>query len=161
MLKNIISKIEIFLVKKNSFNFILINFITLLLIVTPFIFLKYFLNISSINTIMANSSNLKQFFVGVILGPIIETLIFQILVIKLVLIITNKKSIVIFSSAFIFGLTHYFSFFYFTYAFTVGLFFAYLYFLSELKKINPFLTLLIVHSLYNLLIFLSFLFNIE
>ncbi len=72
-------------------------------------------------------------FVALVLAPLIETLLFQVLPIEISNKITNKctgKSCVLFSitvSALLFAVEHRFSIGYMCYAFFMGLYFAYLY----------------------------------
>jgi len=143
----------------------------LLSLIIPFIYtlslalLSNFIEIGPINkeTLFQNSSLFKIFFLLVILGPFIETLVFQVIVIEIITKIFKQKNqhyIGILASGFAFGLAHYtnthnpiYTFF----AIIAGILFASIYVFSKIRKdINPFILVFFSHSLIN---FFSFLIN--
>ena len=152
MIKLLFLKIEKTLVKQEIFTFIFFSFLLLILLAVPFHLVKYFFDISSGNSIMVEKTIIEKVIIGIFIGPIIETLIFQTALINLSLFIKKNKLFAILVSALLFGLSHYYSFYYFTYTFTIGSFLSYLYFLSKKKKYNPILTLSSIHALYNLIV---------
>lgn len=87
------------------------------------------------------------------LVPLLETLIFQTIVIEIILKINNKASILsIIISAFIFGLIHNYNAYYQFSAFLIGLFYAWIYlFIKKNKKESAFLFLVLIHSTNNLI----------
>ena len=156
MLKKIneqVKKFELFLVGRNNITFIIFSFLILLAIITPIGMVKYIFDITATNSVMKDKNIFESFIIGVILGPLLETLIFQIGVIKISLYFNKDKTLAILISALAFGLTHIFNAYYFVYAFGIGLYFAYLYFLSLKKGIKPFWSLSVVHALFNLTVF--------
>ena len=89
-------------------------------------------------------------FIFVILVPIIETLIFQFAIIRLLRVKTRLSSgMIIFISALAFGLVHYYSIPYIVLSFATGLIFAYAYLIYlDLKK-DAFIVVTVIHGLNN------------
>jgi membrane protease YdiL (CAAX protease family) len=93
----------------------------------------------------------------VIFGPVLETLLFQVGIISLVKRILPKLPIVsVIVSAFLFGLSHFYSGIYIYYTFIIGLFLATLYFIASKRGFNPFLVVFSVHAINNFLLFIAF-----
>jgi membrane protease YdiL (CAAX protease family) len=88
----------------------------------------------------------------VILGPIIETKLFEIIfkLLRKYLKITRNLHLILIS-ALIFGSLHYYSYFYMFIMFVVGIFFSYSYLLYKGKKVSSFTILTCIHSLDNLI----------
>ncbi|WP_410478286.1 type II CAAX prenyl endopeptidase Rce1 family protein [Pedobacter frigiditerrae] len=84
---------------------------------------------------------------GIIIAPIMETLIFQFGVIETV---KKKKSTLIscILSALFFAIFHCYNFYYFLFAFSAGLLFSYLYCIGK-TPLKGFLLTLSAHILYN------------
>jgi hypothetical protein len=99
---------------------------------------------------LEEENSLPQFFTIVIFVPILETLIFQVGIIQLVLYFFENKKVALITSATLFALSHPYGIFYILYTFIIGLYFVYIYFLSLRKNTSPFLTIFIVHALFNL-----------
>lgn len=107
-----------------------------------------------------DKKSLKYFFIAVFIAPIFETIIFQILpYLFLSNYIQNKKKIVIISALF-FGCMHYFnseSIFEILIVTLIGIVYSYTYFISIQRKENsPFLNVSLVHSNYNLFVFIVY-----
>lgn len=100
------------------------------------------------------------FIIATIIVPIVETLIFQYLPIKVTqLVLKNKKqkfqelwSIII--SSILFSLIHCYSFVYIVLAFILGIIFAFSFIISQKRKENPLINVIIIHSIYNVIIFI-------
>ena len=93
----------------------------------------------------------KEIFLGVILAPLFETLVFQFGIIETV----KKRLSPILSclvSALFFGATHLYNIQYFFFTFLVGVFLAWLYFIGG-TKLRGFLLVLISHMIHNFLAF--------
>ncbi len=101
------------------------------------------------------------FFRAIIVAPIFETFIYQWLLLiyplKSFQKLTNKKILVgVFISAFLFGIVHFYSWNYILYAFFVGLYLNYIAILSVFlrkKKINIFISVLLIHLFINSFVF--------
>jgi len=97
-------------------------------------------------------SHWEAFLLAVVIAPFLETLVLQYAIIE-----TAKKSMSTFFacllSALIFGLLHFYNWFYFVYAILAGLLLAYLYIVGSLSK-NGFLMTLIAHVLHNSTVFI-------
>lgn len=96
------------------------------------------------------SSFKEEFFVIAIFSPLIETVIFQYIVIE-ILYDKFKKEIICIVSAFLFSLIHLYNLIYFIFSFIIGLTFAYLYLIGRLKK-RGFLYVYSTHLIYNVIV---------
>lgn len=97
------------------------------------------------------------FFLSVFLAPLIETFLFQYLIIEVLLYYKINKSLVIVISGLLFVLFHNYNWVYVFFAIFPGLLYAsYYIFLKMRKKTFPFHTIVGLHSLYNLTLFLLF-----
>lgn len=98
------------------------------------------------------SSIKKEFLLIVLIGPIIETFVFQYFIIKSSLkYINNNKLIAILVSSLLFGLSHYYSIPYIIKASLAGFLYSMLYFALTEKGKSPFVYIFLVHSFYNLI----------
>lgn len=96
------------------------------------------------------ASKIEGFFIAVLIGPFIETLLFQHLIIKFIL----KKSatatlLACMVSAILFAISHYYSWEYILKTFISGLLFASLFLIISHKRQNPVLIVFIAHAIYN------------
>ena len=103
---------------------------------------------------MTSESILNQILLAVFLAPVIETLLFQILIIEAIrkIIKRPKKNIclaLLLSSA-AFALNHTYSLSYLAITFLGGLVLALAYYLGRYRRENAFIIVLLIHSLYNL-----------
>lgn len=99
------------------------------------------------------------FLATVILAPLIETFIFQFLIIEGTLRVLKKSSfkkyIAAVLSALLFGLTHYYNIYYIGYAFLSGIIFAGIYFYAKGRKgLNPYWVVVSIHAVGNLVAFI-------
>lgn len=94
----------------------------------------------------------EEFILVVLISPLIETIIFQLIIIEL---LYNKfrKDLICIISAFIFGCSHLYNFLYFVFAFIMGFAFAYLYILGK-KKDSGIKYVFLSHLIYNLIAFI-------
>jgi len=93
----------------------------------------------------------KQFIMVVIVGPIVETLLFQILILRFILKkITQIEIIAVVLSAILFGLWHSDNITLIAAGFVSGLTLAILFFVFRQKKWSPFLYLTLIHGGFNL-----------
>ncbi len=95
----------------------------------------------------------EAFFLAVIFGPIIETLLFQSFIIKYSLkFFQNDKLIAILLSATLFGVAHTYSVPYMAKAFISGLLYAFLFFIFLHKERNPVIYITILHATFNAIV---------
>ncbi|SHG59185.1 CAAX protease self-immunity [Flavobacterium micromati] len=107
----------------------------------------------SINHGVKGFENLNEEFILVVfLAPILETLLFQYLIINFFLTKTKSHYACIISS-FAFALQHLYNSFYFIFALFIGFIFAYL-FIIGVKKNYGFILVATAHSLYNFIVFI-------
>lgn len=101
-------------------------------------------------------SKFELFFFLIIIGPLIETSIFQYLVIESMLNTKADKLTIVFTSATIFAVTHWYFWLYTIMAFIVGIILSGLYLTSRRIGISPFFTTFTFHLIYNLIGFVLF-----
>ncbi len=95
----------------------------------------------------------KEVFFGIIIGPYIETLLFQTLVIFLICKIVKRPKynfcLSILLSAILFSISHTYSLYYVLYAFIGGVIYANAYYFARYKKWSATLTVFIIHAIHN------------
>ena len=143
----------------NLLKFIAIQFLVItifsMIIKLVFYFFSIDIGINQVVISFNNSPILIKVLVLIILGPFLETFIFQslpYLVLSKFPLLKNKKFILIFS-ALLFGISHTYSVGYVVYAFFIGAFLMFSY-LSRLKKGDSFQTVFTIHILINSIAFL-------
>ena len=104
-----------------------------------------------------NESFAYIIFEVIILAPIIETFLCQFLLLELTLIVMeesrHKYSVSIFISGLIFGVLHIYNLGYMIALIILGWLFSFIYiFYKKSKRLNPFLAVLLTHSIYNLIV---------
>ncbi|MEB3347812.1 CPBP family glutamic-type intramembrane protease [Aquimarina gracilis] len=163
MIKNIVS----YLISCNYLRFILVLYVFLFVFfILPIEGIEYLFQIDSTqnNSIVHEIESFwVLLLVTIILGPVIETLVFQVFLIRAFIILgeisfgdkTNRNTILIvsiFLAAAIFGVLHFYSVFYTVSAFILGLYFGWIYYLCIQRKAHPFFAIFVIHALYNLTI---------
>ena len=156
-----IKKINLFLIKTNRPLFLIcIVVFGIFLNVSLSLFAYYFLETDfwKENETSFFLSKAMEYILVVFIAPLIETAIFQYLLIVLILkhfSYRNKQIqiilLLIISSLF-FALMHLYSIYYFIIAFIMGLYFGYITLLSEFfreRKINIFISVFLTHSMIN------------
>jgi hypothetical protein len=147
--------LENFLANKKDYQIILISFVFLILLGSVLTLIKTLLNIETVNTVMIAKNNWEKFVFGVLIGPLVETFIFQFLIEKIFNSIFKNIIFLTLFSAILFGLNHHYGGFYILYSFILGFYFTYLYLVLLRLKRKAFLTVLLLHSFYNLFVFLG------
>jgi len=99
-----------------------------------------------------------KFNIVVLVGPLIETFLFQYVFIEFLLMFSKRYLVLIIISGLIFGASHYphfHNFLYSFFAFIAGFLFASIYIISKKRKdLNAFYMVFLVHSCSNLIAFL-------
>lgn len=156
----VIKKLIYGLAKLNPGIYISIFFIAILLIQLPFLFISTDSQNTSVVSIKNELGLTGLFFISVIIAPIFETLIYQVLIIEGFRYFLRKfislKFIFFFStfaSSLAFSIDHLYSIYYFVAAFCTGFIFATLYHLSKLRKEPALFYPLFLHSFWNLFVF--------
>jgi uncharacterized protein len=147
-------KVHCFLITLKSTRLVLLFVFVNFLLALFFSFLSNYFGGKKISTGFNSFGSIsEEILIGIIFGPLIETLIFQLAIIETV----RKKLSPFFAclvSALIFGLQHCYNFYYFLFAFFVGIILAYLYYIGG-TRLKGFLLVLTAHMLYNSLVFAS------
>lgn len=135
-----------------------IKYICIILLLTYVVFIPLFPFFKNYDIggpkFIIDSSFIIKLIGGSIIIPLIETFIFQYLIIEYVGNIKkfkDKKFLIAVISAVAFSLSHYYNAFYIFYSFILGLFLAYTYILYKNKGKNPFIVVMILHALRNLI----------
>ncbi|PIE48930.1 MAG: hypothetical protein CSA39_05150 [Flavobacteriales bacterium] len=132
-------------------------------------FLTYFLSFLNEKPIhsetLNNYSTLKSLIFRVLIGPFLETLIFQAAIIEFIMyhLKIKKLAVPVLVSGIIFGIVHYFNNFnviYMVYAILLGFILSLIYVIAKKRKdTNPFLITFICHFFINLIAFILRIFN--
>lgn len=109
-----------------------------------------------LETFQKNTHLAEIFILSVIIGPLIETFLFQYLIIELLYYFKKvKPNIIIIISALVFCSIHNYNFIYILVTFIAGLIYAsYYIYLKEVKKKYPFIYIWMLHTLYNFTVFI-------
>ncbi|WP_029687890.1 CPBP family intramembrane glutamic endopeptidase [Thermoanaerobacter sp. A7A] len=89
-----------------------------------------------------------------IVGPILETYLFQVVLLYLlskINYLNNNKILLIIIASMIFGIGHHYSFSYIIFGFLAGLIFNYSYLIYKNKTMSSFAIVLSIHSIYNII----------
>ena len=155
-----IRKMIYFLTELNIGIYIFIFFVAHLLIQLPFFLIGIEFQNSSVDSIKNDLGLTGLFVLSVIIVPIFETLIFQIIIIEgfryFLRNLISLNLILIFStitSSLAFASDHIYSINYFIGAFCSGFIYAVLYNISKFRKEAAFIFPLILHSVWNLFVF--------
>ena len=141
--------------KLNTVSFIILSTSILLLLewlISDLLFSMLFPASSDISIFNENDTLISKVVLLFIIAPVIETFVFQ----KLPFLFLRKylnNSVIIIISALLFSLAHIYSIRYVIFTFILGVFFAYFYYLRLNKK--PYITIVIVHALYYIALFLT------
>ncbi|WP_171597614.1 CPBP family glutamic-type intramembrane protease [Marinifilum caeruleilacunae] len=104
-----------------------------------------------------NLSILETFIESVIAAPVLETLIFQMFIYwSISKLISSKKFflvIYLISSSLLFAISHYYSISYVFYAICCGLVLSYSYFIFKEREENAFVFTVLIHSIFNFILF--------
>ena len=133
-----------------KYNVVYFIGITILLDLLSAVFLElYFHNTANDNNF---SSIFEEILLAIFFAPIIETLIFQFLIIRVTEKFTPSITIQVLVSAIIFALSHHYSVSYVMKAFFAGLLYASLFCIAREQRKNAFVVVLISHMIYNSII---------
>jgi membrane protease YdiL (CAAX protease family) len=96
---------------------------------------------------------INKIALGIFLVPLIETLLIQYLIISFICRIIRRPKYNFYTSilvsALFFSINHPYSSFYLTYTFFGGLTLAFAYYITRYRRQNAFLTVFIIHAVYN------------
>lgn len=137
---------------KSSFAFQIFK-LYLLSFIVPLAFTPLFYVIVKVFGESKAGPNKSHWFLAIVIAPIVETLIFQYGVFKILQaskFTRDKYGIYIFISALLFGFVHWYSLRYIVFAFSAGLTLGYTYYLYHKRPEKAFWTTTLVHSLHNL-----------
>ena len=147
------TKILYFLIHVPFYSFILI----FLLITLFFGLITYFLpiDLASETSGKGLESIIEQLIFGVLIVPLIETLLLQSLIITIICKIVKRPSLNIIPalaiSALAFGLNHSYNMAYFIYTLIIGFFLAFAYFIARYRKESAILSVFLIHAIFNLI----------
>lgn len=96
----------------------------------------------------------EKIFFGIFLVPLLETLLFQALIISIVCKVIKRNKFnfypAIFISAIAFAVNHSYNYYYMIYTFLAGIILALAYYLARYRKESAVLLVFIIHAAYNL-----------
>ena len=148
------SKIILFLIRINIISYILIFFGLALILTTVTIFFPD--NASNIEKSIQIETVLDKIVFGIIIVPIIETLIFQTFIISVTCKLLKRPKYKFYVSLFIsslaFSFNHSYNYYYMIYTFLIGILLACMYYIARYRRFSATLSLIILHSIWNSLI---------
>ena len=118
--------------------------------------LSFFFSNLIVETPFANEHIVVLFFFGVIIGPFLETMLFQALPFKITIRFFKHKYklfIYLFFSAGAFMLVHPLNIAYMVFSFSAGFVCALFYYIATFKKESAVLLVFLIHMSYNLVVF--------
>lgn len=158
MIVRSLSKVEEYFNGKSYFNLFLILLSVKLVFSTTGSLLITLIDPSLIQGGQNGTTNIWKIFVlSIIVAPIFETLIFQSAVIEVgkSMKVDDPKLLLI--SSFLFGLSHFYNWVYFSFELVVGLIYAYSYLLARNRydTFKAFLLVFLLHFIHNVISFLN------
>lgn len=110
---------------------------------------------SLIEGFQADLSLIETFIITVLIGPLIETFIFQFLIIEVLWFFKIKTNYIVWISAILFSLSHNYNYIYIILILFPGLLYASFYLYLKLEKIKrPFLIIYSIHLISNFIAFI-------
>lgn len=138
-----------FLIRLNPFLYILL-FVAFNYTISHITF--FFPTEASIGSDVLTNS-FREIAFGIIIGPMIETLLFQALIISLICKFIKRPKynlyLSLLISATVFSLDHTYNIYYVAYAFLIGISYAFAYYIGRYKKWNAALTVFLIHAIHN------------
>lgn len=144
-------------INKNRFFFITLTILVLISFLGSYI-IGYIVGEDTLEISFFKNKNLFYIFIiTVVIGPLIETLIFQLGIIEIVLYFKKTKIfeyLAILISSLFFGLTHNYNIYYLIFGTIIGFLFAIIYLVAKKRKdMNPFIVVCLGHAIINLIAF--------
>lgn len=144
-------------VNKKKFYIIILSSLILVSFVGSYI-IGYIVGEDTLDINFFKNKNLLYIFViTVIIGPLVETLIFQLGIIEIVLYYRSTKFsgyLALSISSFLFGLTHNYNIYYIIFGTFIGFILAASYLIAKKRKdMSPFLLVCFAHAIINLIAF--------
>lgn len=148
-----LDNIIFFLKERNKISIISIFLMAKILSAFFFSFLStHFLKKEITENFMVFESKTEEFIIVCLLGPLLETYLFQKIPYLILSSLKVKNSWIVLLSGLIFGIVHHYSYLYALDALVAGILLSSCYILRVNK--SPFWTVLTIHSLYNLFAFI-------
>lgn len=101
----------------------------------------------------------QKIFLGVLVVPYFETLIFQTLIISIICTIVKRPRYSLYLSVLIsamaFSINHSYNIYYMLNTFIAGIILAFAYYIARYRKMNATITIFIIHSIWNSISFLT------
>lgn len=101
----------------------------------------------------------QKLFIGVLVVPFFETLIFQTLIISIICNIIKRPRynlyISVMISAMAFALNHSYNIYYVLYTLIIGIILSFGYYISRYRKMSATITIFLIHSIWNSISFLT------
>ncbi len=139
-------------------SFLLISFMSVLCVLSNIMIYHFFIGlndeISFCHEFLCDLGFEEQIIFGVIIGPVLETIIFHFLLLELLLYIFRKSYykyfIVVVISSLLFSLTHNLNVHYISLTFIWGIIFSTSYIIAMNKNMIPVVVVFLIHSISNL-----------
>lgn len=148
-----IRKIHEYFMQLNVIKFIVyISILTYLVVVPYVVIISFFTDNIGESKVLSSNNLIEIIFVSLIFAPIVETFIYQTIIIQGLRLFTWFRSqpfIVASISALLFGVSHSYSIYYIIFAFLIGLLLAYSYLVYLYRKESSFWVTVAIHFIRN------------
>lgn len=152
--------------KNKIFQFLInlksVSYIAIFLLLNSVIYLFAYLlpSNSSQNDVEDSLTTIyEKIGLGVIVVPIIETLLFQSLIISVICYLIKRPKYNLYASIFIsataFSLSHSYNIYYIIMTFLTGTTLAFAYYIARYRKFNATITIILIHAIWNLFSFIT------
>lgn len=147
-----INKLDMYLRSLSTAKFILIMTLVSYIVIIPLALMAFFIKLYVGGPELEEIPLVLFFLIVVIIGPIWETLVYQLLIIRFLKkfsFFKNRKLLIIVISAMFFALAHVYSIYYVFVGFMMGCLLAYSFVIYEDKKVSAFWVTMAIHGLRN------------
>lgn len=145
-----------YLLNLENYKLSLLAIISLLLFSIAFAILIFFVKNNVVDKNVVTISIVGKFTTNVLIAPLLETFIYQTLIITLSKKIINNNLLSVFISSLLFGISHHASIETVLRTFVMGFILSLFYTVLRAKKINGYYPTVLIHSFWNLFSLLLF-----
>lgn len=148
-----IKYIHTYFMQLSAVKFVICISVLSYLVVIPYVaILSFFIDDMGSPEVLNSDSILEIIFLSLVFAPIVETFIYQTLIIRGLRIFTwfkRRPLIIALISAILFGVSHEYSLYYMFFAFLIGLLLAYSYLMYLYRKESSFIVTAAIHFIRN------------
>lgn len=153
---NIYMEIKIFFLKINRIIFLSVSSVITTILSLIISYLLFIIHPNENDIGFTSEKITVEIIVSILIAPVIETAFFFTSIFLIIKYLKKNMLYFVIISSILFGLSHYYSVDYIFYSSFIGIILSIFYIISEKRKQgNGFLDIVIIHSFYNLIIFIG------